>query len=226
MFPFNIVGVETLGENTIFLNILFVLPAMGFVFYYRKRQEYSANIKKIVKISVIIIPLIFVGAVFIGIAMGINSVFFPPSYENTKEINTELLEKKVLDWVNTNRYKNKVGGINLDDSLNSLAEIRSEEISQALPEEMESIANVDVNNIAKREGIRCMIDGNSVPIYDYVLQTPHNIYPDIEKLTNFLMTSLASNEEQNEIVFAPNVTKTGIVSFVTEDYLIVIQNFC
>ena len=152
--------------------------------------------------------------------------FSPPSYENTIDIDTDFFEKKVLDWVNTNRYKNNVGGVNLDDTLSRLAEIRMAELIQASPEELESVGNIDANEVAKREGIKCMIDEKPANINDYVMIIPHSKYPDIEKLTNFLLTSMTSDEEPKEIVFASNVTKTGIKSFMTKDNLIVIQNFC
>lgn len=202
LFPLNIVDSNALEENAVFLNGLFAVLAVGLVSYYRKRKEYSVKIRRIVKIGVMIIPLIFVGAVFVGIAMGISGAFFTPSFENTKNINTDLFEKKVLDWVNTSRYKNDTGGVNLDDTLNNLAKIRGAEMAQVLPEEAEAIGNIDANDIAKREGIKCMINGKSANIYDYIIIMPHNSYPDIEKLTNFLMTSLTSDKKQREIIFA------------------------
>ena len=110
--------------------------------------------------------------------------------------------------------------------VSNLTKIRSTEIIQAPPKEIESIGNIDANIVAKREGIQCIISDKSANIDDYVLFMPHGDYPNIEKLIDFLMTTLTNGEEAKAIVFAPNVTKTGINSFVTKENLVVIQNFC
>ena len=225
-FPFDLVGASQLGNMSIFLYGLSAVLVVGFVSYYRKRNEYSLKTRKIVKIAALAIPLFFVASVFVGVAMGISSAFFMLSLEPTKYMDTDLVEKRTLDWVNMHRAQNNVGGVNLDATLNSLAEIRSLEISQAFPEDRELVSEIDINEIAKREGIDCMIDGESANIYDYVLLVPPKSYPDIERTVDYVMTYLTNEDEFKSIVFAPNATKTGINSFVSDNDLIVVQNFC
>jgi len=226
-FPFDVVGAnQILGDMTVFLYGLSAVLIVGFVSYYKKRNEYSMKTRKIVKIAALAIPLFFVAAVFVGVAMGVSNAFFTMSLEPTKHIDTDLLEQRVLDWVNTHRVQNSAGGVNLDATLNSLAEIRSLEILQASPENRENISNIDINEIAKREGIECIINGESTNIYDYVLLFPPKSYPDIEKTVDHAMTYLINEEEFRNIVFASNATKTGTDSFVTGDDLLVVQNFC
>lgn len=225
-FPFGLIGASQLGDMSVFLYGLSAVLVVGFVSYYKKRNEYSMRTRKVIKLVALAIPLFFVAAVFVGIAMGVSSAFFTLSLEPTKYMDTDLLEKRTLDWVNIHRVQNNVAGVNLDATLNSLAEIRSLEILQASPEDREYISDIGINEIAKREGIECMINGESVNIYDYVLLFSPKSYPDIERTVDHAMTYLTNEEEFQNIVFAPNATKTGISSFVTGNDLFVVQNFC
>ena len=226
LFPFDLIGVSNLGDMAVvFYGLIAVLP-IGFVLYYKKRNQYSLRTRKIIKISALAIPLFFVAAVFIGIAMGVNNAFLIMSLEPTTDFDTDLLETEIIDWVNINRVQNEVGGVNLDESLNDLAEIRSSELIQASAKDRESIAEIDINEISKREGIECVIDGKPSNIYDYVLVMPPKSYPDIKRTVDHIMTELVDNKEFRDIVFLTNATKTGMDSFVAEDNVFVVQNFC
>jgi hypothetical protein len=119
-----------------------------------------------------------------------------------------------------------VSGVNLDVTLNSLAEIRSLEMIRTSPEDGESISNININEIAKRDGIECVINGISANIHDYVLLFPPKSYSDMEKTVDHTMTYLINEEEFQNIVFASNATRTGIDSFVVGDDLFVVQTFC
>jgi len=225
-FPFDLIGASALGDLSVFLYGFTAVLVMGFVSYYKKRKEYALKTRKIVKISALTIPLFFVAAVLAGAAMGVGSAFFTLSLEPTKNFDTDLIEKRVLDWVNTQRVQNNVSGVNLDVTLNSLAEIRSLEMIRTSPEDGESISNININEIAKRDGIKCMINGISANIHDYVLLFPPKSYLDMEKTVDHTMTYLINEEEFQNIVFASNATRTGIDSFVVGDDLFVVQTFC
>lgn len=138
----------------------------------------------------------------------------------------DLFEKKIVDWVNIHRFQNNVGQAILDPVLNNLAEIRSTDLSVAYPVYIEAISDIDINEIAKREGIECIIDGNPAPIYDYVILVPPKSYLEIEKVVDLIMTYMVDHEERGDIIFGPNITKTGIDSFVVGGDLFVVQNFC
>ncbi len=225
-FPFGLVGASELGDGAVFLHGLAAVLVVGFVSYYKKRKEYSTKTRKYVKITALAIPLFFAAAVFVGIAMGISSVLFTLSLEPTKHMDTDLVEKRVLDWVNIHRAQNNVSGVNMDTTLNRLAEIRSLEIFHAPHEDREDVSNVDINEIAKREGIECTINGESVSIYDYVLLFPPKSYSDMEKAIDHAMKHMTVEDDYGDIVFSPNATRTGINSFVDGNYLFVVQNFC
>ena len=225
-FPFELVGASGLGDAAVFLHGLVVVLAAGFLLFYKKRKEYPARTRKFVKIAALGIPAFFAAAVLVGVAMGVSSALFTLSLEPTKYLDTDLVEKKVLDWVNMHRAQNDVGGVNVDAVLNSLAEIRSLQISQTPHEDMENASNVDINEIAKMEGIECIIHDESVNIYDYVLLFPPESYSDIEKAVDHALTYLTVEDDYIDVVFSPNATRTGINSFVDGEYLFVVQNFC
>ena len=189
LFPF-----EIGGEYVFYiLGIIgFATLIIGVVIYYQKRTTYSPSLRKKMKIlgilflvSVAAIPLVGVG---MGAAVGLGHIFYDPSRLNyTEDIDSELLQTRILDWVNTNRVKSNVGGLNLDDALNSLAKLRSIDMANVSLEQAEIISNLDVNLIAKDSDLECVIDNEVMEIQEYALFIPHSKFTTIEELVNFVM---------------------------------------
>lgn len=225
-FPFNLLGSDKLGSMSLALYGLSAVLIMGFVLYYKQRSKYSAKTRKIVKLTALAVPLFFIASVVFGVALGIGNVLYVSSLEPTNNLDRDLFEKEILDWVNTRRDQYGAGNVSLDPTLNNLAEIRSEDLSVAYPVYLEAYSDIDINVIAKREGIKCMVDGKSVPIYDYVILVPPKSYSEIEKVVDLIMTYMVDNEDYGNIIFGTNITKTGIDSFVAGGDLFVVQNFC
>lgn len=230
LFPFGEIG----GEYAFYLAgiIGFATLATGIFAYYRKRTTYSPGLRKKMKIlgivflaSLAAIPLI---GVSMGVVVGLSNVFYNSSLQgDTRDIDSELLQTRVLDWVNTNRAKNGVGGLNLDDTLSSLAKIRSLEISSVPIDEAQSISDIDVNKIASQNNLECIIDGNSIPIHESALAIPHTEFTTLEELVDFgMMGFLIQQENEKEKIFASNMTITGIGISSSNDHLFVVQTFC
>ena len=229
LFPFGEIG----GEHAFYLEgiIGFTTLIIGVVIYYRKRITYSPSLRKKMKIlgilflvSVAAIPLVGVG---MGVAVGLGHIFYDPSRLNyTEDIDSELLQTRILDWVNTNRVKSDVGGLNLDDTLNSLAKLRSTDMANMSLEQAEIISDLDVNLIAKDNNLECIIDNDVMDIQEYVLFIPHSKFTTIEELVNFVMEFLIEHEPETEILFDSNSTLTGINVLKNDDFLVVVQNFC
>ena len=136
-------------------------------------------------VSVAALPLIGVG---MGIAIGLGQIFYDPSrLDYTEDIDSELLETRILDWVNTNRAKSDVGGLNLDGTLNDLAKLRSTNMANVSLEQAEIISDLDANLIAKDNNLECIIDSNVMEIEEYVLFIPHSKFVTLERLVNFVM---------------------------------------
>ena len=226
IFPFDIIGASELGPISFSLYGLSVVLVVGFILFYKKRNEYSAKTRKIVKIAAFAVPLFFVAAIIFGAALGIGSALYKSSLEPTKNLDRDLFEQKILEWVNTHRELNNVGKVNSDSTLNNLAEIRSADLSVGYPEYIEALSDIDINEIAKREGIECIIDGISFPIYDYTILVPPKSYPEMEKVVNLIMAYMVDQEGYENVIFGENITKTGIDSFVVGNDLFVVQNFC
>jgi hypothetical protein len=231
LFPFGEIG----GEYAFYIAgiIGFTTLIIGVVLYYQKRTTYSPSLRKKMKIlgilflvSVAALPLIGVG---MGIAIGLGQIFYDPSrLDYTEDIDSELLETRIIDWVNTNRVKNDVSGLNLDDTLNSLAKLRSTDMASVSLEQAEIISDLDVNLIAKDNNLECIIDNDVMEIQEYVLFIPHSKFVTIERLVNFVMEFLIEHEPETEteIFFNSDFTLTGIHVSMNDDYLVVVQNFC
>lgn len=175
-------------------------------------------------VSVAALPLIGVG---MGIAIGLGQIFYDPSrLDYTEDIDSELLEIRIIDWVNTNRVKNDVSGLNLDDILNSLAKLRSTDMANVSLEQAEIISDLDVNLITKDNNLECIIDNEIMEIQEYVIFIPHSKFVTIERLVNFVMEFLIEHEPETEILFNSDFTLTGIHVSMNDDYLVVVQNFC
>ena len=231
LFPFGEIG----GEYAFYLSgiIGFGTLIIGVVIYYQKRTSYSPSLRKKMKIlgilflvSVAALTLIGVG---MGIAIGLGQIFYDPSrLDYTEDIDSELLETRIIDWVNTNRAKSDVGGLNLDDSLNSLAKLRSTGMASVSLEQAEIISDLDANLIAKDNNLECIIDDNVMEIQEYVLFITHSRFTTIEELVNFAMEYLIEHEPETEteILFESSFTLTGINVAKNDDFLVVVQNFC
>ncbi|MCA9811772.1 MAG: hypothetical protein KC483_02800 [Nitrosarchaeum sp.] len=226
IFPFNLFGTNNLGPMSLALYGLSGVLIIGFVLYYKQRSKYSAKTRKIVKLAALAIPVFFVASVIFGAALGVGIALHSSSLEPTKNLDMDLFEKEIFDWVNFHRDQYGAGRVTLDPTLNNLAEIRSANLSIAYPVYIEAYSDMDINDIAKREGIKCMVDGTSVPIYDYVILVPPKSYSEIEKVVDLIMTYMVDHEGYGNIVFGSNITKTGIDSFVAGGDLFVVQNFC
>ena len=225
-FPFDMIGASDLGPISFSLYGLSVVLIVGFVLFYKKRNEYSAKTRKIVKIAAFAVPLFFVAAIIFGAALGIGSALYKSSLESTENLDRELFEQKIVDWVNTHRDLNGVDKVNLDTTLKNLAEIRSADLTVGYPVYIEALSDIDINEIAKREGIECIIDGASYPIHDYVILVPPKSYSEMEKTVDLIMTYMVEHEEFGDVIFGQNITKTGIATFVAGNDLFVVQNFC
>ena len=209
----------------------FITLVVGVLLYYKKKTTYSPSLRKKMKIVGIIflaslaaIPLV---GVAMGVAVGLSSVFYnPSSLPDTRDIDPILLKTRVLDWVNTNRVENNVGGVNLNDNLNALSKLRSLDISRAPPDQIESISELDVNEIARKNNLECIIEGDSITIQEYSLLIPHSKFTTIEELVDFAMGFLVDHEDEKEKVFSSNTTRTGISVSMNNEFLIVVQNFC
>ncbi|MCV0431841.1 hypothetical protein [Nitrosopumilus sp.] len=229
LFPFGLIG----GEFSYYLAGIagFIVLIIGVFLYYKKRTDYSSNLRKKMKIvgiiflaSLVAIPLI---GVSMGVVVGLSNVFYNSSLQDdTRDIDTILLQTRILDWVNTNRVKNNVGGLNFDDTLDSLAKIRSLEMSSVPIDEAQSISDIDVNEIASQNNLECIIDGTYIPIHEYVLAIPHTKFTNIEEFVDFGMGFLIQQENEKEKVFASNMTRTGIGISLNDDYLVIVQTFC
>lgn len=231
LFPFGEIG----GEYAFYIAgiIGFTTLIIGVVLYYQKRTTYSPSLRKKMKIlgilflvSVAALPLIGVG---MGIAIGLGQIFHDPSRLNyTEDIDSKLLETRIIDWVNTNRVKSDVGGLNLDDTLNSLAKLRSTDMASVSIEQAETISDLDVNLIAKDNNLECIIDNDVMEIQEYVLFIPHSKFVTIESMVNFVMEFLIEHEPETEteVLFNSDFTLTGIHVSMNNDYLVVVQNFC
>lgn len=231
LFPFGEIG----GEYAFYIAgiIGFTTLIIGVVLYYQKRTTYSPSLCKKMKIlgilflvSVAALPLIGVG---MGIAIGLGQIFHDPSRLNyTEDIDSKLLETRIIDWVNTNRVKSDVGGLNLDDTLNSLAKLRSTDMASVSIEHAETISDLDVNLIAKDNNLECIIDNDVMEIQEYVLFIPHSKFVTIESMVNFVMEFLIEHEPETEteVLFNSDFTLTGIHVSMNNDYLVVVQNFC
>lgn len=229
LFPFEELG----GEHTFYVVgiIGFAALVLGVVIYYQKRTTYSPSLRKKMKIlgilflaSVAAIPLIGVG---MGVAVGLGHVFYDPSdLDDTQDIDSSLLQIRILDWVNTNRAKNDVSGINLDDTLNTLAKLRSNDMANMSLEQVETVSDLDVNLIAKDNNLECIIDNNVMDIEEYVLFIPHSKFRTLEKMVDFVMEYMIEHEPETEMLFDSNFTLTGIHVSKYDDYLVVVQNFC
>lgn len=231
LFPFEEIG----GEYAFYIAgiIGFATLILGVVIYYQKRITYSPSLRKNMKIlgilflvSVAILPLIGVG---MGIAIGLGQIFYDPSrLDYTEDIDSELLETRIIDWVNTNRAKSDVRGLNLDDTLNGLAKLRSTDMTSASLEQADIISDLDVNLIAKGNNLECIIDNDVMEIQEYVLFIPHSKFVTIESMVNFVMEFLIEHEPETEteILFNSDFTLTGIHVSMNEDYLVVVHNFC
>ena len=175
-------------------------------------------------VSVAAIPLVGVG---MGVAVGLGQIFYDPNRLNyTEDIDSELLQTRILDWVNTNRVKSDVGGLNLDYALNSLAKLRSTDMANVSYEQAEIISDLDVNLIAKDNNLECIIDNDVMEIQEYVLFIHHSKFTTIEELVNFVMEFLIEHEPETEILFDSSFTLTGINVSKNDDFLVVVQNFC
>ncbi|MCH9659252.1 hypothetical protein K0U27_11315 [archaeon] len=231
LFPFGEIG----GEYAFYIAgiIGFTTLIIGIVLYYQKRTTYSPSLRKKMKIlgilllvSVAAIPLIGVG---MGIAIGLGQIFYDPSrLDYTEDIDSDLLETRIIDWVNTNRAKGDVGGLNIDDALNSLAKLRSTDMASVSLEQAEFISDLDVNLIAKDNNLECIIGNDVMEIQEYVLFIPHSKFVTIESMVNFVMEFLIEHEPETEteILFNSDFTLTGIHVSMNDDYLMVVQNFC
>ncbi|MCV0366158.1 MAG: hypothetical protein K5798_02695 [Nitrosopumilus sp.] len=226
LFPFNLVGADQLGSISLLLHGFVAVLIMGFVLYYKQRSKYSAKTRKIVKLAALAIPLFFVASVIFGIALGIGNILYVSSLEPTKNLDRDLFEKEILDWTNTHRTQYGVGGVVLDPTLNDLAEIRSTNLSVAYPAYIEAYSDIDINVIAEREEIKCIVNGTSVPIHDYTILVPSKSYSEMEKVVDLIMTYMVDDEGYGNIIFGSNITKTGIDTFVVGGDLFVVQNFC
>lgn len=224
LFPFGMIGAEQLKNAFVFYGFSAVLVA-GFVLYYKKRRDYSAKTRKVVKMAAIAIPLFLVAAVIFGAVLGISNALYKSSLEPSKNLDRDLFEQKIVDWVNTHRSHNNMDIVTLDPTLNNLAHIRSMNLLAAYPAYIEASSDIDINKIAKREGIECTTDGKSVPIYDYVILVPPKSYANMDKVVDFIMTYTVDHGNEN-LIFRQNVTKTGIDTFVAGSDLFVVQNFC
>ena len=230
LFPFGLInGLESLFFVWLIggLSVLVV----GVLLYYKKRTTYSQSLRKKMKIAgilcIVILIAIPLAGVVLGVVVGINNVLYDPSsLPQTEMIDPILFETKIVDWVNVNRAKNNVGGVNLDDKLNRLAEIRSLDISLAPADQAQFISDLDVNEIAIDNNLECVIDSHSTPIHEYSLQYPHTKFRTIEDLADYLMKFLIEQGNEKEKVFASNMTRTGISVSMNDDYLFVVQNFC
>ncbi len=229
LFPFGDIG----GEYAFYLAgvIGFATLIIGVFVYYQKRTTYSSSLRKKMKIlgilflaSLAAIPLIGVG---MGVAVGLGHAFYDPSSLNdTQDIDPVVLQTRVLDWVNTNRVKNDVGGLNLDDTLNSLAKLRSTSMANESPEQAEVISDLDVNLIAKNNDLECVIGDNIMPVQEYVLFIPHSKFVTIEKMVDFVMDFLIEHETEKNTVFDSDSILTGISVSKNDEFLVVVQNFC
>ena len=229
LFPFGEIG----GEYAFYLAgiIGFAALIIGVVIYYQKRTTYSLSLRKKMKIlgilflaSVAAIPLVGVG---MGVAVGLGHVFYDPSsLDDTQDIDPILLQTRILDWVNTNRVKSDVSGLNLDDTLNSLSKLRSTDMANESPEQAEIISDLDVNLIAKNNNLECVIDDDVLPIQEYVLFIPHSKFTNIEEFVDFIMGFLIEHETEKKTVFDSDSTLTGISVSMNDEFLVVVQNFC
>ena len=230
LFPFGLVS----SSDSLFYVwgiIGFITLVSGVLSYYKKKATYSSSLRKKMKIagilflaSLMAIPLIGVG---MGVVVGFSSVFYNSSlHSDTRDIDSVLLQTRVVDWVNTNRAENNVGGVNLNENLNSLSKKRSLDISRAPADKVELISDLDVNEIAKNNSLECIIDGDSFNIHEYTLLIPHSKFRTIEELVDFVMGFLIDQGIEKEKIFASNMTRTGINVSTNNEYLIVVQNFC
>ena len=229
LFPFGVIG----GEYAFHIAgiVGFITLVLGVVIYYQKRAIYSPSLRKKMKIlgilflvSVAAIPLVGVG---MGAAIGLGYIFYDPSsLNNTQDIDSEFLQTRILDWINTHRVKNDVGGLNLDDTLSSLAKLRSTDMANVSIEQAEIISDLDANLIAKDNDLECIIDDEIMDIQEYVLFIPHSKFTTIEKLVNFVMEFLIEQEPETVILFDSSFTLTGINVSKNDDFLVVVQNFC
>lgn len=216
----------------IHLGIAFALLVPGIVLYLKKKKECQDQLRsKIKKLAIVVgvtIAVFFLAAVIIGAVLGVSSALnsLAPTIP-TSRIDIELLETRVLDWVNQQRAKNAIHGINLDNNLLQLAKIRTLQITEAELNERETIGNANATEIAKNEGLECIDDyDNPIPIMEYVVIMPHGEFREFERFVDFGMQQLVNNDEAREMVFASNVTRTGISAAVTNEHLFIIQNFC
>lgn len=69
LFPFNLVGADQLGSTSLSLYGLVAVLIVGFVTHYKKRNDYSAKTRKIVKIAALAMPLLLVAAVIFGVVL-------------------------------------------------------------------------------------------------------------------------------------------------------------
>ena len=234
-FPFDwIIGDLDWQSFYITVGIAVALLATGAALYFQKRGEYPdkfrAKIKKLTIIIGIAIAGIFVAALIVGVALGISSALnaLAPT-THTSSIDADLLETRVLDWINKHRVKSDIGGINLDDALVQLAAVRNTEIARAPPDERESVSEKDVTEIAKREGLDCTDgDGNIIPIMEYTMVIPHGEFRKMESFVDYSMKYLTNHEDgrPRDMIFASNATRTGVNAIVTDEHLFVTQNFC
>jgi hypothetical protein len=181
------------------------------------------------RILIIIASLIAVSLIGVGmsVAVGLENVFYDSSLLNdSQDIDPVLLQTRVLDWVNTNRLKNDVGGLNLDDTLNDLAKLRSTDMSQIPLDQAALISNLDVNQIARNNNLECIIDDRVMPIHEIALLISHSKFDNLEDMVNYLMGLLIEHEVEKEKLFDSDSTRTGISVSMNNDFLVIVQNFC
>ena len=226
--PFRLFGDSLLSFVLVFALGSAVLVT-GFVLYYKKRTEYSAGLRKIMKVVAILFVAMWVVALLAGAVLGVlfgAGILDPPVRSDTRTVDHDLLQTRVAEWVNTIRVENNVARVALDSGLSSLAEIRSLEISSAPAGEAESISDIDVNEVASQNGLECIIDGNTIPIHEYVLAIPHTKFSTIEQLVDFGMGFLIQQGNEQEKILAANMTRTGIGVSASNDHLFVVQTLC
>ena len=146
--------------------------------------------------------------------------------KNSQDIDPSLFQTRVLDWINTSRVENGVGGLNLDDTLNELAKLRNMEMSQVPLEQVHLISDSDVNQVAKNNNLECLIDGNVMPIHENGMFISHSNFNNLEDMVNFLMDSWIEFDVEKDKIYESSYTRTGIHVSMNSNFLIVVQNFC
>lgn len=149
------------------------------------------------------------------------------SVTRSEFMDTELFKTRILDWINQERARNELSGINLDQTLSDIAYNEAVKIANADINEYEILISRNDTNVVNSYGYQCPNNDDKTKKFFGILSASEHIkFYKVEPVVNWYLSQSMNHQESKELILNADFKTTGIGIAMSTEKFYVLQFFC